>query len=101
MKSEKGRRMGWSDEVDAVYASALAKLSKMFLFHDPENAMLWGPAHIVWEDGNLDSAQWCIDNFNRNKDDCDYTKQELDIVMWSLVELLKISPDHKLWEGDK
>ena len=97
MQSEKARRMGWSDEVDTIYTSALAKLGAMFLPHNPESAMLWGPAHIVWEDGNLDFAQWCIIAFKAEQASNEYTKQELDVVLSSLHELAAL-PKNKLWK---
>ncbi len=30
---------------------------------------MYGPAHVVWADENFDSAQWCLDNFEKYRGD--------------------------------
>ena len=60
----------WSPAVKAIYDKAMARTSM--------TAMHFGPAHIVWEDGNYDSAEWCLKNFHKY---CrDFTPGELDVL---------------------
>lgn len=75
---------GWPPEIAAIYSEALAKLD------GHESPLHFGPAHIVWEDENFDSAQWCLDNFDEYTSD--YTKEEMDVVRESLVQLAAL-PD--------
>ena len=78
---------GWSEPVAKIYKLALEKL------HGGEMALHYGPSHIVWEDENWfdDNIQFCLkecDNYDDYKDR--YSKEEIDIVRWSLEELLKL-----------
>lgn len=52
------------------------------------SAMHFGPAHVVWEDENFDSAQWCLDNFDEYSGD--HSAEELAAVRASLVALLAL-----------
>lgn len=57
---------------------------------DPgEFAMKYGPAHIVWGDGNYGrgSVQFCLDHWSEY--DGDISENALCIVRESLVELMK------------
>lgn len=58
-------------------------------------AMNFGPAHIVWEDHNFDSAsiQWCLDNFEYYKSD--HSEENLKRVKWSLEGLLLLLPKYE------
>ncbi|KKL91609.1 hypothetical protein LCGC14_1892920, partial [marine sediment metagenome] len=58
-----------------------------------EEPLLYGPAHVVWEDENFDSAKGCLENFDKHRGD--YTEQELDIVKRSLSELEAIPIDRR------
>lgn len=70
---------GWADPVADIYQKAIIAL-------DSDSSPLhFGPSHIVWDDENFDSAEWCLANFDGFKDD--YTEQELEIVHQSLIEL--------------
>ena len=53
-----------------------------------DTCLHFGPAHIVWEDENWHSTEWCIEHFNDYNDG--FTEKENEVVMWSLVELAKI-----------
>jgi len=75
---------GWPVEIRDIYESAVEKLDG---FEDP---LHWGPSHIVWEDENFDCAQYCLDNFEKNKRD--YSDEQLSVVRESL-ELLLALPD--------
>lgn len=73
---------GWPKPVADIYLRALEKLGG---FEDP---LHFGPAHVVWEDENFDSARWCLDNFSKYTGD--YSTDELAIVRESLEELVKL-----------
>jgi hypothetical protein len=78
---------GWPKAIKDIYEQATEKL-------DGDTSPLnFGPAHIVWEEENWDSAQWCIDNFDKYSKDL--SEHEKSVVMWSLRELLKL-PEHVL-----
>ena len=70
-------------EIFKIYKKALDNLDGDIL------PLHFGPAHIVWEDGNItqDMAQWCLDNFDKYKGN--YNNEELHIVKQSLIELLE------------
>ncbi len=56
-------------------------------------------AHIVWNDENFDSAELCIENFDRYGGD--YSDGELAIVRQSLEELARLPLDVKcIWPED-
>ena len=48
----------------------------------------YGPAHIVWDDDNYDSAEYCLQTFDEMQ--YKYTPEQLAVVRWSLQELAKI-----------
>jgi len=73
---------GWTKKVQDIYDQALEQLG------GNESPLHFGPAHIVWEDENWNSVDWCIENFDKYSKG--FTKKEKEIVMWSLVELAKI-----------
>lgn len=72
---------GWPKQVSDIYHEYL-KLTN-------EQAMHYGPAHIVWEDENFETnnVQWCIDNYKKYP--CDTSKDTL-LVVESLRKLLEI-----------
>jgi len=73
---------GWPKAIHDIYNAALEKLD------GDMSPLNFGPAHIVWEDENWDSAQWCIDHFDEYSKDL--SEDEKSVVMWSLQELLKL-----------
>ena len=78
-------RWGVPVAVADIYYIAEKKLGETFPM-----AMHYGPAHIVWDDNNLsdENIKWCIEHFDEYKHG--YPESELEVVMWSLKELLKI-----------
>jgi len=61
-------------------------------------AMHYGPAHIVWEDENFDSAQGCLndfENWKRQWNDDRYSDAELEVVRKSLIELIAVPYEFK------
>lgn len=74
---------GWPDYVADIYNEALERLEGDIY---PLN---FGPAHIVWEDENWDSVDWCLENFDKHTYE-DYSAEQLEVVRWSLQELAKI-----------
>jgi len=73
---------GWPKSVAEIYKQAIDKLG------GDSDPLHYGPAHIVWDDENFDSAEWCLEHFAEYKGD--WTDSDLDIVRWSLVELAKL-----------
>jgi len=76
---------GWPKAIKDIYEKALEKLD------GNDSPLHYGPAHIVWEDENFDSAQWCLDNFDEYADDL--SEEEKVVVRWSLEQLLLV-PAH-------
>jgi hypothetical protein len=70
---------GWPKVVADIYERALIDLG------GDKMPLLYGPAHIVWDDENFDSAEWCLENFDKIQ--CDYSQTDLEIVRRSLSEL--------------
>ena len=61
-------------------------------------ALHYGPGHVVWEDENFDSAEWCLENFEKYKGD--KSEDELEIVKRSLEELAAIPLDFRCVEPE-
>lgn len=78
---------GWPNPIYTIYRDALSKLN------GDDSPLLFGPAHIVWEDENWNSAQWCIDHFDEYRRDM--TDHEADVVRESLVKLLSVPDEYK------
>jgi hypothetical protein len=81
---------GWHPEVKAIYKDARYRVGYV--------AMHFGPAHTVWEDENFDMAQWCLDNFDDSF--CDKSTEDMEVVRWSLEELLKLPMEYKVEPED-
>jgi len=83
---------GWAESVANIYKEALKKLS------DYDSPLHFGPSHIVWEDENFEtsSINFCLEKFNDYRSY--YTNEELEIVKWSLEELLKIPENERCIE---
>lgn len=77
---------GWPKEIYDIYIQAVEKLN------GNKDPLHFGPSHIVWEDENWDHAQFCLDNFKYNER---YSNHDLEIVRWSLQELLKVDSKFK------
>lgn len=73
---------GWPKPIRDIYEEALKKLD------GDESPLHYGPAHVVWEDENWDFAQYCLDHFDERE--YKYSPEDLEVVRWSLEELLKI-----------
>lgn len=80
----------WHFALDDIYSRASQALE--MLDFSPEDALLFGPAHIVWEDDNydLDSVRYCL----KCCDDLTFTAQrspvEIAIVRWSLERIIEV-----------
>ena len=72
---------GWPKQVADIYDEAKERGASWSALH-------FGPAHIVWEDENFHSAEWCLENFEKYTRD--YSEIELTAVRWSLEELAKL-----------
>ena len=70
---------GWPEDVAGIYKRALSDLD------GDEDPLLYGPAHVVWEDENWQSAERCLEAFDEYRGE--YSDQQLDIVKRSLREL--------------
>ena len=70
------------EKIDAIYEEALRRL------RGDNSALIYGPSHIVWDDDNYDSAEFCLQNFEALKGK--FSIDDLAIVRWSLEELLII-----------
>lgn len=83
---------GWAKPAADIYEEAVRRLG------GDSHYLHYGPAHIVWEDENWDCVEWCLDNFDSWVKDVapnmgtDYTpsKEQYEVVRWSLLELQKI-----------
>jgi len=86
---------GWAKPVTKIYREALEKLEGW------EWPLLHGPAHIVWSDENFydNDIQWCLTYFD--EDPSDYSPEDLEVVRWSLEELLKIPEDERVAEPEE
>lgn len=85
---------GWARPVAEIYKAALEKLDG---YSGPLHC---GPSHIVWEDENWDSADWCLENFEKYAVGCGYSDEELAVVRWSLEELAKLPLEQREIEPD-
>ena len=77
---------GWPKPIRDIYDDARNRLGS-------ESALHYGPAHVVWDDENFDSAQWCLDNFDKYSEDL--SEREKEIVRESLVKLLGVPDEFK------
>ena len=84
---------GWPKPIMDIYDKALAALRDLPDIGDGEIALLYGPAHIVWEDENFQSAQWCLDNFDEYRGN--HSDAAMAIVRTSLKELLLVDKEFK------
>lgn len=69
---------GWPKAVADIYLKAKGELGF-------ENALHYGPAHVVWEDENFDRAEWCLENFEKYSGEL--SEKEAAVVRRSLEEL--------------
>jgi hypothetical protein len=80
---------GWPKEIRDIYDDAVQQLGM------DDSALRWGPAHIVWEDENWDSAQWCLENFETYADRDQYSDDALSVVRESLKRLVALPNEFK------
>ena len=73
---------GWPKRVAEVYKEALEKLQ------GDETPLLFGPAHIVWEDENFGHAEECLKDFDGSG--YDLPEEQLKVVRESLIKLTEI-----------
>jgi hypothetical protein len=73
---------GWPEQISKIYDEAREKL------YGDTIPLKFGPSHIVWEDENFDSAEWCLENFSTHAGN--NTNAELEVIRWSLEELVKV-----------
>lgn len=71
-----------------IYEEALEKLG------GDDIPLKFGPAHIVWEDENFDSADWCLEHFDEHRGD--YTEADLVVVRDSLERLVNVPDELKM-----
>lgn len=83
---------GWPDYIMDIYQRALKDLE-----YD-EFPLLYGPGHIVWDDENFDSAEWCLEHFEEYRGG--YSEEDLAIVRRSLEELSRIPLDKRCIEPE-
>lgn len=89
---------GWSRPVAEIYLEALRRLDGY------ESVLDYGPAHIVWcdENWNDESIQGCLrDCDERRWFHDDLSDNEIDVIRWSLLELLKIPEDVRNCEPEE
>ncbi len=58
-----------------------------------DTPLLYGPAHVVWEDENFDSAPWCLEHFDEYSGGL--SDKEKAVVRHSLEQLAAL-PDETL-----
>ena len=78
---------GWPRPIRDIFDQALGKLG------GDDGPLHFGPAHIVWEDENFDSAQRCLDRFEEYGEHL--TDQQREVVRWSLEQLLAVPDEFK------
>jgi len=83
---------GWPKVVADIYDKALSELDGY------DSPLHFGPAHIVWEDENFDSAEWCLEHFDEYTGD--YSLEDLAIVKRSLEELAAVPVNDRCVEPD-
>ena len=77
---------GWPKPVADIYSRACVALGD-----EDGHALHYGPAHIVWEDENFGSAEWCLEHFDEYSENLSDT--EKTVVRQSLVELVALPLD--------
>lgn len=83
---------GWPKPIRDVYDRAVSALGG---YTDP---LHFGPSHVVWEDENWHSAQWCldyIDEFKQYHNEGRFSDDELEIVRQSLINLIAVPDEFK------
>jgi len=77
-------------QIDEIYRRAEERIRKESEWGtNPFMVLCYGPAHIVWSDGNYNHAEWCIENYRRGNYP-QFGDVELRICMESLKELAAI-----------
>lgn len=73
---------GWPKPIADIYIRALHDLG------GDDRPLHFGPAHVVWEDENFDSAEWCLENFEEYAGG--FSEKDLVVVRRSLEELTRL-----------
>lgn len=90
---------GWAKTVSDIYREAQRRIDELEVRGTAHDPLHFGPSHIVWEDENFDSPEWCLEHFEDNHlTRTRYTAEELEIVRWSLEELAKLPLDQRCIE---
>ena len=79
---------GWPKPIRDIYDEAIVKLNGNY------GPLHYGPSHIVWEDENWTSAQWCLDHFDEYSEEL--SNHEKAVVRESLERLLKVPEEYKV-----
>jgi hypothetical protein len=79
---------GWPRPIRDIYDDCVKKLGGNWL------PLHCGPSHIVWEDENWTSAQWCLDHFDEYSDN--RSEHELKVIRESLERLLEVPEEMKV-----
>jgi hypothetical protein len=74
---------GWPKAVADIYDRACKDLGD-----EDGHALHYGPGHVVWDDENWHSAEWCLEHFDEYAKDL--SESEKVIVRRSLQELSEI-----------
>jgi len=86
---------GWPKAVADIYDAAEQDEKYYSVLH-------FGPSHIVWEDENWEDSniQFCLEYAKEKENTKNYSKEEMDICIWSLNELLKIPYEERSLEPE-
>lgn len=79
------------NRVDEIYNIAV-------MTEGADNALHWGPTHIIWEDGNYTDRDiaFCKEELKKATEERLFNKKILTAVEWSLAELEKIPERERL-----
>ncbi len=77
---------GWAKPVADIYDEAVRQLG------GDDSVLHWSAGHVVWEDENFDSADWCLKHFDEytTGEHGGYDEKSLKTLRWSLEELDKL-----------
>lgn len=73
-----------------VYLGAYARLNG-----DMSPLMNSYQSHVVWDDGNYDMAESCLEHFD-DYEPQEYTDEQMAVIRWSLEELTKIPIEERM-----
>jgi hypothetical protein len=79
---------GWPKRIADIYAESIARLKTI---GETSEALSFSDAHVVWADENFHSAEFCLEELDKNKNE--YSQELYDILRWGLQELIKLPPE--------